>query len=86
MEVVLQWLDELDDFVFVIAASWRSLCRFGLMPGLPAAMVLTPIYETDLHVRSVILLSAVAIGSVLVWFTALLPVMKPQSLQVTSAA
>ena len=72
MEIVLQWLDELDDLVFTFATFWRSFCRIGLALGLVAAIILTPVYEADLRLPAVIVLTAVAGGSVLAWSTAAL--------------
>lgn len=86
MEIVLQWLDELDDLVLAAAFFWRGVCRLGLALGLTSALVLTPIHGIDLRVQSVMLLSVVAIGSIMAWFAALLPLMKRCLPRVTSAA
>ena len=40
MEVVLLWLDDLDDLVFVLAAVWTRLRRSCLQVGLSAAFLL----------------------------------------------
>jgi hypothetical protein len=40
MEVVLLWLDDLDDLMFVLVAIWASLRRFCLQVGLFAAFLL----------------------------------------------
>ena len=40
MEIVLLWLDDLDDLVFVAAAFWTRLRRFCLQIGLFAALLL----------------------------------------------
>ena len=40
MEVVLLWLDDLDDLMFVLVAIWTNLRRFCLQVGLLAAFLL----------------------------------------------
>jgi hypothetical protein len=40
MEVVLLWLDDLDDSVFVLVALWTRLRGFCLQVGLTAAFLL----------------------------------------------
>lgn len=86
MEIVLQWLDDLDDFVFAAALSWRNACRVGLALGLMAAFVLTPIYGTELSLPSVALLSAVASASVFAWVVAAMITIRRQTPQVSAAA
>lgn len=72
MEIVLQWLDDLDDLVFATLFSWRSICRCALAPGILSAVILTPFHSVDLGLASVALLSALAAGSVLAWVAAAL--------------
>ena len=72
MEVILQWLDELDDLIFVMFIRWRNACRFGLSLGLTAALVLTPASGAQLQAHWVVALSLVALGSVLAWIVAAL--------------
>jgi hypothetical protein len=81
MEIVLQWLDDLDDLVFAVAISWRSTCRFGLALGFLAAFVLTPIYGADLQIQSVIVLTAVAFSSVSAWLAAAMITIRRQQPQ-----
>ncbi|HEY7670873.1 MAG TPA: hypothetical protein VIC71_01555 [Gammaproteobacteria bacterium] len=69
MEVLLLWLDELDDLVFGIALLWEPLRRIVLQIGFAAALglhfSLPPIdYET--------VLAAIAFASVVVWLVAVL--------------
>lgn len=68
--MVLLWLDVLDDFVFALALAWRSTCRCCLVPGLTAALVLTPVFSAEPGMASVALLSAVALSSVCAWLFA----------------
>lgn len=86
MEIVLQWLDDLDDLVFAAALSWRNASRVGLALGLMAALVLTPIYGADLDLSSVTLLSAVASASVLAWVAAAMITIRRGPPQVSAAA
>lgn len=74
MEFVLLWLDDLDDLIFAAAVSWRGTCRLGLSVGFPAALLLTSLYRTDLHMHWTIALSIIAAGSVVAWLSAALPV------------
>jgi len=86
MEIVLQWLDELDDLAFATLLTWRRICRFGLALGLPAALVLTPLFRADLGLVSLSALSGVAAGSVLAWVVAALITMRPIRFEVLDAA
>ena len=86
MEIVLQWLDELDDLVFTLASFWRTFCRIGLALGLVAAVILTPIYGTDLRLPAVVALTTVAAGSVLAWLAAAVITISHTSSQTASAA
>ena len=86
MEIVLQWLDELDDLAFATLHSWRSICRFGLGLGLSAALILTPLYRADLGLLALSALSAVAAGSVLAWSTAALTTIRRTRLEALRAA
>jgi hypothetical protein len=86
MEIVLQLLDELDDIVFTLASFWRTFCRIGLALGLAAAIVLTPIYGTELRLPALIVLTTVAGGSVLAWLAAALVTIRYANSQALSAA
>jgi hypothetical protein len=70
MEVVLQWLDELDDLAFAMFIGWRKVCRSGLSLGLAAALLLVPGTGTQLQAHWVVALSVIALVSVLAWTTA----------------
>jgi len=77
MEVVLQWLDELDDLLVVVLVYWRKLCRFGLNLGLAAALMLVPGPGAQLQAHWVVALSLVALLSVLAWTAAALSLARP---------
>lgn len=72
MEVLLQWLDELDDLLFVAFVTWRRACRLGLGFGLAAALALVPRFGPELEAHWVVALSVIALASVLAWTTAAL--------------
>jgi hypothetical protein len=67
MEVVLLWLDDLDDLVFVLVSVWARLRRFCLQVGLSAACLLA---ACELSVTADVWAPAfagVAGSSVVVW-------------------
>lgn len=86
MEIVLQWLDELDDLVFATLLTWRGVCRFGLALGLPAALVLTPLFRADLGMVAFCALTGVSAGSVLAWGAAALVTVRANHFEVLRAA
>lgn len=67
MEIVLLWLDDLDDLVFSAAHVWEALRRFVLGLGLAAAMLLAVCEISLTAVHWVPALNAVAAGSVGAW-------------------
>jgi hypothetical protein len=67
MEITLQWLDDLDDLVFVFAFAWHRLCRLCLTLGFGASLlVITPGHPWAVLVA----LTGVALLSVLAWSVA----------------
>ena len=76
MEIVLLWLDELDDLIFAAAAFWRGVCRAGLAAGLTAAVLLLPITGAELRFSGTLALSAIATVSVLAWLSAAVTLMR----------
>ena len=69
MEVILLWLDELDDFVFGLALLWEPLRRVVLQIGFGAALV---IHFSPPPIAYDLVLAGIAAASVLVWLVALL--------------
>jgi CHASE2 domain-containing sensor protein len=68
MEVVLLWLDDLDDLLFSGALLWERLRRACLQTGLLAACTLT---VSELYLAAAAwtpILAAIAMASVGVWF------------------
>lgn len=67
MEVVLLWLDDLDDVMFVLASVWTRLRRLCLQVGLFAAVLLAACEASLTAIGWVPSLAAVAASSVAVW-------------------
>jgi hypothetical protein len=67
MEIVLLWLDELDDLVFVISAFWERTRALCLQVGLLAAVALGGCELTVEAARWSPALASVACSSVVVW-------------------
>jgi len=76
MELLLLWLDDLDDLIFSAAVSWRMACRLAPTAGFPAALLLTPLYGSNLHAHWTIALGSVAAGSVVAWLSAAVPAVR----------
>ncbi len=73
MEIVLLWLDDLDDLIFAAAVSWSGTCRLGLAAGFPAALVLVATQGTDVYARWGVGLGLIAAASVIAWLCAAVP-------------
>ena len=73
MEIVLLWLDDLDDLIFAAAMVWRSAARRMLNVGLAAAIALAASCIADLYTSWMTELTVVAFGSVVAWSLAALP-------------
>ena len=67
MEVVLLWLDDLDDGLFTLALAWERLRRFVLKVGLASAIALAAAELAAIATQWVPALSLVAAGSVAAW-------------------
>lgn len=68
MEVVLLWLDDLDDLVFVAASRWEQLRRAVLTVGLAAAFAVAACEISLVATALTPVLSVVAASSVMAWF------------------
>jgi hypothetical protein len=74
MEVVLLWLDDLDDVTFVLVSLWARLRRICLAVGLLAAFVLVACELSMAGTYWSLALAAIACASVALWTSgALLP-------------
>lgn len=71
MEIVLQWLDEIEDTVFTVALVWETLRRALLQIGLCAAVALQFTLSAAYALAYAKLLAGVALSSVLVWIASL---------------
>lgn len=67
MEVVLLWLDDLDDLLFSAALFWERLRRVVLQIGLAAAFALAGSELSAVATEWWSAFSAVAAGSVCAW-------------------
>jgi hypothetical protein len=67
MEIVLLWLDDLDDLIFAIALSWERLRRALLQVGLAAALGLAATDVTAVATQWAPLLCIVAALAVSGW-------------------
>ena len=72
MEVVLQWLDDLDDCLFAAALLWEWLRRGALKLGLSAAFALAgcELFAAGVRAGWVPALAATALASVGLWLVA----------------
>ena len=68
MEVVLLWLDDLDDLVFTAALAWERVRRFLLQIGLAAAFGLATCELSATATEWVPALTGGAAASVAAWF------------------
>lgn len=68
MEVVLLWLDDLDDLLFSLALAWERLRRAVLQVGLGAASLLAASEYLPALAELTSILACLAATSVAVWF------------------
>ena len=68
MEVVLLWLDDLDDLVFTLALKWEQLRRAVLRVGLIAALAVAACEMSVIATALTPALSVIAAASVSAWF------------------
>lgn len=67
MEVVLQWLDELDDLVFAGFSIWGRLRRFFLAIALVAALAVPAIPGSSVAGEAVLWLLLVSLAALAGW-------------------
>lgn len=67
MEVVLQWLDELDDLVFAGIAIWRRARRVCLAIASIAAAALHLLPRFGLSADEIVMLLDVSLGALACW-------------------
>ena len=68
MEVVLLWLDDLDDVLFSAALLWERLRRVVLQIGLAAALALAGSELAAVATQWAMAFSGIAAASVAAWF------------------
>ena len=87
MEIVLLWLDDLDDLVFALALKWEGLRRVVLRIGLVAALAVALCELSVTATAWTPTLSGVAAGSVAMWMLgAALRIAYYRELRLVSAA
>lgn len=67
MEIVLQWLDELDDLIFAGFSIWPRLRRFCLAVALVAALALHVLPDIGSGAETAIAALQVSVLSLLAW-------------------
>ena len=67
MEIVLQWLDELDDLVFAGYAVWHRLRRVSLVVALAAAVAVHALPRFGIAAETVMRLLDVSLAALVVW-------------------
>ena len=68
MEIVLLWLDDLDDLVFSSALAWDALRRLCLQVGLAASLTLAACELSAAALEWARPLASIAASSVSLWF------------------
>jgi hypothetical protein len=68
VEVVLLWLDDLDDLVFTLALKWEQLRRAVLSVGLAAALAVATCELSLIATELTPAFAVVAAASVAAWF------------------
>ena len=68
MEVVLLWLDDLDDALFCVALAWERLRRGILKIGLASAIIVVAFELSAITTVWTPAFSGVAAASVVAWF------------------
>ena len=62
MEILLQWLDELDDLIFAGFALWQRLSQLCLRVALVATLGLVAVSRLEASELELVVLSAFALG------------------------
>jgi hypothetical protein len=68
MEVVLLWLDDLDDVLFCVASAWERLRRALLRVGLASSFALAGAESSALAAEWAAVFACIAALSVSAWF------------------
>lgn len=72
MEVVHQWLDDLEDLIFSFVLTWERLRLRCLQVGFAAALIFLAIESFEMHTPWAPTFAWAALGSVAIWFTGLI--------------
>jgi hypothetical protein len=77
VEIMLQWLDDLEDLVFGVALAWERLHHVLLQLGLLAALLLAATQLRPLGFAKPELLAGIAFASVVAWLLGSLLARRP---------
>ena len=69
MEVVLQWLDDLEDVFFALPLAWERLRTWCLNVGLASALMLSAVQVSRVLTELAPTFAAAAFLSVVIWST-----------------
>ncbi len=72
MEVIHQWLDDLEDLIFTLVLTWERLRLRCLQAGFAAALILLTIESAEVHTPWAPTFAWAALGSVAIWFAGLI--------------
>jgi hypothetical protein len=72
VEIILQWLDDLDDLVYAVVSLWEPFRGCLLQVGLLAALALHTSQWSPVAAAHTYLLAGIALLSVAVWALAVL--------------
>jgi hypothetical protein len=87
LEIILLWLDDLDDLVFALALRWESLRRIVLQVGLAASLAVATCELSFTGTEWTPTLAGVAAASVAMWaLGAVLRILYRRELRLVSAA
>jgi len=74
VEVIYQWLDDLEDLIFSLILRWERLRLRYLQAGFAAALILLAIQSSEVRTPWAPTFAWAALGSVAIWVAGLLAV------------
>ncbi len=70
MEVIYQWLDDLEDLIFSFVLTWERLRLRYLQAGFAAALILLAVQSSEVRTPWAPTFAWAALGSVAIWLAA----------------
>ena len=67
MEVIYQWLDDLEDLIFSFVLTWERLRLRYLQAGFAAALILLAVQSSEVRTPWAPTFAWAALGSVAIW-------------------